>query len=734
MTQPSAHPSTPHYHPLLLVFIVIISAGLLLILPSDVSRLLFTSGIAGGLGYGTWKLAPRLSHAITHSRAVLWMLARRDRLAPRFGLLAVFAMAGSAIVFQQGVDFDTLNHGLLWLGIGAVCLWLALWLKRALPPVAHANISPLRRVRPYSRPLLFGLVGMFILAETNANELNLPLIGGVSHHVQMLLLVALLALLIWGGWRATTAEKSPRVPYFPRADWLPLLLIMGGAFILRVIGLDTTIRVLVDEIHFTDGILKYWSGERVPLLSSIGGLSPFTQVFTYWQAASVDVIGRTFTGFRLPSAIIGTMTIPALYLLARALFDRKTALLAALFLATFPPHLHFSRLGLIQIADALFGTAALAFLARAVVYNRRLDYVLGGIALGLTQYFYEGGRLFFPPLVLLWLMGGLWLWRPRPDWRGMLLAGFVFCSVALPVYYVILAEDRPLTMRLDASGDVADYGGRLRDPERLDNYIHHHLLRAARIHINIPPDDIYYRSEAPLLLLYAAPFFLLGIGVSLWHWRTPAVLLVVWLVANIFGNSLLQQSAWASRFLGVMPLLPLLVAVGLRTMLTFIQPGRGRTVGLVALALVMTVGQATYYFHANLPYFNRTLRQNALDPDDAILRATQLPPRTIAVIIGDINHRYYGGMFYFFTDDVHLLIISPSDLTDEYLAGLSHDTNYAFFFAPGDNETFGKISRNFNLDAPVFSDNPDVPYASGYIMVFARADRNRDHPAVRDRP
>src|SRR5690606_27829994 len=129
-----------------------------------------------------------------------------------------------------------------------------------------------------------------------------------------------------------------------------------------------------------------------------------------------DILGHNLTGLRIFSAVFGTLTVPALYLLARELFDRRTALLAALLLATFPPHIHFSRLGLNNIADPLFGVLALAFLVRGLKRGGLRDYALSGVMLGLTQYFYEGGKLLYPLLFGAWLLLALCFWRPWAHW------------------------------------------------------------------------------------------------------------------------------------------------------------------------------------------------------------------------------------------------------------------------------------------------------------------------------
>src|SRR5262249_24735862 len=125
--------------------------------------------------------------------------------------------------------------------------------------------------------------------------------------------------------------------------------------------------------------------------------------------------------------------------------------IAVLLLATFPAHLHFSRIGLYNIADPLFGTLALAFLARGWKSKRRSDYVVAGAALGLTQYFYEGGRLLFPVLavgwyILLWLGGKSW--REKRSDAGLMLV--VMLLIAMPVYTTAFAVQVQITPRLNS--------------------------------------------------------------------------------------------------------------------------------------------------------------------------------------------------------------------------------------------------------------------------------------------
>ena len=175
----------------------------------------------------------------------------------------------------------------------------------------------------------------------------------------------------------------------------------------------------MDELNFVSGMTNFWKPNHpIGLLTPMDNISPFTWLFPYWQSIFVGIFGRNMAAIRAVSAVIGGLTVPALYLLAQTLFNRRVGLLAAFLLATFPPHIHYSRIALLSITDPLMGTLALAFLARGLKRGTRLDFALAGVFLGLTQYFFEGGRLLFPALALAWVIGwrlfGRRMSRPMP--------------------------------------------------------------------------------------------------------------------------------------------------------------------------------------------------------------------------------------------------------------------------------------------------------------------------------
>lgn len=133
-------------------------------------------------------------------------------------------------------------------------------------------------------------------------------------------------------------------------------------------------------------------------------------LFMYLLAASVAAFGRTPEALRLTSAVVGTLTLAAIYFAGRSMFSPRIGLLAAAILAINFWHLAISRVAFraITLPLTLCVMMALIFAAlRASELRSCLTYAaLAGAAFGLTFYTYTSAQ-FTLPLVALY---GLSLW------------------------------------------------------------------------------------------------------------------------------------------------------------------------------------------------------------------------------------------------------------------------------------------------------------------------------------
>ena len=153
-------------------------------------------------------------------------------------------------------------------------------------------------------------------------------------------------------------------PDWTRLDWLCVTLItLAGGFV-RFIGLGDAKGQMFDEVYYAKDACLY-AGQP----SSVCGIaSPENYVHPplgkWLIAAGIKVFGHNEFGWRVASAIAGTLTILLLYLLARKILKSTLgASLASGLLAIDLLAFVQSRVSMLDVFVPLFGVAAFLFLA-----------------------------------------------------------------------------------------------------------------------------------------------------------------------------------------------------------------------------------------------------------------------------------------------------------------------------------------------------------------------------------
>ncbi|MCL4238562.1 MAG: glycosyltransferase family 39 protein [Anaerolineae bacterium] len=669
-------------------------------------------------------------------------LPYRALAARALALLAAVCMAASAYGFRPQLESlvhyrptpgpkDYYAAYAPWaFATGALLLIVALALSRARGDAPRQAAPRLTALHPRWAWALTvpGLLALAVVTEANAALIGIETLRTLSHHAQAALLAGGILLVAWG----LGGVGRPALRGASAREATLLLALSGAALGLRAVSLGEAVRVLVDESHFALGATYFRDFPDVRLLTPMPTSASFPFVFSYGQAGLAALIGRNLAGLRALSAVLGALTVPALYLLGRALYGRRTALIAALLLLTFPPHLHYSRLALNNIADPLFGTLALGLLGWGWRTGRRTGYALGGVALGLTQYFYEGGRILYPLLAATWLAVGFACWRPRPSGRGVLLALLAFVIVAAPAYITLAGGNHPLFDRLDKTELDDLYWDSGREPNtpgaRLARF-QHSLLH----YVNSPENTLYhyylyYGGKYALVLPCAVPALLLGGVFAAWRWRTPGVLPLAWLLGTSAGNALLVESAVTARYVLVFPALALLIALGVGDLLALLWPrrwpGAAQTALALILALALALPGAAYYFGPFLETFNVEVRQHvAYDVEDALLRVTDSPPGTRIYLLVDgpaLPQSDAQRLLNFVADDLQVFVSAPDEFT-AMLDALPRDADLAIFFPPGDNTTLARLTETFGPHPVTGSPHDDVPLRKALWLFYVRA-------------
>ena len=344
----------------------------------------------------------------------------------------------------------------------------------------------------------------------------------------------------------------------PPSAWeiLALLLIIALAAALRFYKLTE----IPPGLHFDEGF------KAVTARSLLEGAPP--QLFfesdmgeeplaIYLVAAAVRLFGSEPWVVRLPSAIVGVLTIPLAWWLGRELAPRARRLVGlgtALVLAILYWHVSFSRIGMEPILVPFFAALAFAALARGLNTGSRPAFVLSGLALGGSLYTYKAGY-FVPILALLFVAYATLVERGflRRHGRGLLLAGLVALLVAAPigVYFATHLENflqRPASVTLDSPGQ-----GLLDNLPRVLGMFF--VAGDANPRSNLP--------GRPALDPFLAGLFLLGVGRSLFRFRDPKGFLpVLWTGVMILPTLVTEHAPHFGRAIGATPALALLCALG----------------------------------------------------------------------------------------------------------------------------------------------------------------------------
>lgn len=394
-----------------------------------------------------------------------------------------------------------------------------------------------------------------------------------------------------------------------RASILGVILL---AWTLRVLVLDTLPPGL-DRDTASNGVYALhvvYDGARPFFISHIGAAQP---LIIYLQALSVAVLGANIFALRLVTAVLGTLTIPALYALTRALrFERRLAVLASFGLAISLDHIYLSRLGLRAILVPLCLVLLILFFQRAVERMQARDSVFTGLILGLSLYTYLAAS-FFPLLLVVFGLHRVAFHRARLrlTGRAMLLFFTAFGIVLVPLALFTLANP-------DATFSRAGSVSLLQNPAYaqvgLLGVVGIKLLGEAKM-FGIEWMGQYNPLSQPLLDPVWFALLLIGMVVALRHFARfeyawAILTLGVMLLPDILGGN--EPYPHELRTIGILPPVFFLGALGLVKVISHI-PNRWRAYAYAAAGVLLVGGAA----HTYDLFFNQLARQGetTFNPD-----------------------------------------------------------------------------------------------------------------------
>lgn len=330
-------------------------------------------------------------------------------------------------------------------------------------------------------------------------------------------------------------------------------------------------------------------------------------LIVYLQAALFSAAGFTLAALRGLTAFIGALWVPVGYIVCRELFAgrgrrfaHRAGLVAAFGMALTPFLTDFAHLGTENPLLPLLELLTVAFVWRGVRSGRRTAFVLGGLALGLSQYSYIVAR--FWPLAFAAGMLAALLTRPRQvlaRWRGLALSAGVAALVALPQWVLFVTEPYSFTAR---TGNEA--GRFIFDMPRAGAIFVEKLLNQL-LAIGWRWDTTYYFTDAPgrpLLNPVLLVLILAGAAVALLR-REPGLRLVLAVLAVMLIPDLITYEGTvpsATRLVGAYPWLYVVCGVGGAALAGWLERRSTRlrahagTLVVLAVVLAGTAEQAVF--------------------------------------------------------------------------------------------------------------------------------------------
>jgi 4-amino-4-deoxy-L-arabinose transferase-like glycosyltransferase len=427
----------------------------------------------------------------------------------------------------------------------ALCLVVALMAQRSLDHYTG-------RSTPWVSLAAFGLAGLafviltrHIAAEASVDEAETPRPAAISLAViTVTLAISVLGcldfgnnrfrpagVLLWGGGLLLALlylwliSAGPQVGGLLRTwsetkkVWVPAY----GVVLLAIVLLGAWFRLHLNgeipaEMGF-DLASKYFDS----LAIARGEYSIFFParlgregLFFYSVALLGRLAGITEATLHLTSAVFGTLTIIAVYFLARELYGRMAGLLAAFLLAVNRWHIVLSRTGFRAATMPLCTALALDALIRALRTRRPLDFGWAGVAVGMGVYSYRS-FLFMPVamglgLLLYLLTHGLRQFRLFLP--GLMAMALIAAAVIAPLArYVLENPDKYLTReRYQLQAMQAQSA---QSPGTLAYYVRSLLA----FNYRGDADSRFNVPYARQMGLASGVLLVLGLAYTLWHWR-----------------------------------------------------------------------------------------------------------------------------------------------------------------------------------------------------------------------
>lgn len=381
-----------------------------------------------------------------------------------------------------------------------------------------------------------------------------------------------------------------------RANWVDVVVaiaLTALALAMRVYLIDRVPDIISgDEGQVGLDALRTITGDMGNMFATIWGRGT---LYLMLVGHGLALFPNPLVGLRLTSIISGTLTIPSLYVLARRMFDRRVAIVAAGILMALHVHVHFSRnvvTGGIQ--DALFTTIVVWLMYEALRRGTTLPFVLTGLVMGIYLPIYMGGRAVILFIIAFLVVLAIVRWKMvRPNLANILVMFGALAVSAAPMAVWAIGMPEEFNSRFNQVGIFAtgwlEQTAAQQGVAQWQEFLQ--VVRDSFLTINYFPVTEYYFTTYSLLDRFTAALFLIGLAYALLHVLDERYLLLnAWFWASVVSGAItIGINNFSYRILIVAPVLCLLAAIGVSKLLELAERALRypRALGYAAAVVVL---------------------------------------------------------------------------------------------------------------------------------------------------
>jgi len=368
-------------------------------------------------------------------------------------------------------------------------------------------------------------------------------------------------------------------------------------------------------------------GRMLPLnyLESFGDYKP--PMYAYLDIIPIKIFGLTEFGTRFPSALFGTLTVLAAFLLTLEIFYKSAkkniyALTASAVLALSPWHIMLSRAAFEANIATFFLVVGIWLFLKAV--NESMWYLsLSAASFAASLYTFNTSRV-FAPLILLFLLLSFWkkLWQNKKEVLTAFLIGSILLLPTLGFLFSPQAKTRFAEVNIFTDNNVVTVSNQevTNDHNALWSKIIHNrrvLYSLSFLHHyfdNLSPNFLFISGDGNPkfstqdvgeLYIWDVAFILVGVFLLFKKREGNWFIIPVWLILGIIPAATARETPHALRIETTVPMFQILISYGIVTTFLFFQNHVSRQIlrALIVISIVLLIGNIGYFLHGYYSHY-----------------------------------------------------------------------------------------------------------------------------------